>query len=314
MEANGEVVSGSTGKIGPELVIITGMSGAGRTEAMHTFEDLGYYCIDNLPPALIMPLVDLIDLPSGSGRPLCVVCDVRAEQFFSQLISELEKLSELDITFSVVFLDADDHSLRSRYSALRRRHPLSGEATSVTEAISAERKLLASIRSRADLVVNTTRLKPQELRAFLQDKYSSLSAQETMSVTVFSFGFKHGNPVEGDIVMDVRFLPNPYYVPELKGLTGFDEPVYTYVVERDETKSFFTSWKALLDSVMPGYVQEGKRHLSIGIGCTGGQHRSVVIARATAEYLTAQGYRVISSHRDIHLAQTASDKQALADK
>lgn len=287
----------------PDLIIITGMSGAGRTEAMHTFEDLGYFCIDNLPPAMLMPLVTLVDLPSGSSRPLAVVCDVRSKHFFLELKHEVEKLSKLDIDYAIVFLDASDDAIRNRYSALRRRHPLSQDGMSITAAIREERELLASIKERANLVVDTTRLRTRELRRLLQENFSNMSVRQGMNVTVFSFGFKHGNPIEADIVMDVRFLPNPYYVPELKELTGFDEPVYTYVIEREETQEFMKAWYHLLDSVMPGYVSEGKQHLSIGIGCTGGQHRSVVIAEATGSYLASREYRVETTHRDVHRAK-----------
>lgn len=295
-------ITQSTSK-GPDLIIITGMSGAGRTQAMHTFEDLGYFCIDNLPPAMLEPLVKLVDLASGSGKPLAVVCDVRSEHFFGELMKELDKLSEQGINYSIIFLEASNSVLVSRYSALRRRHPLSQDGMSLTEAINEERRLLSNIKERANMVIDTTDLPTRELRALLQKRYTNMSAEQGMSVTVFSFGFKHGNPVEADIIMDVRFLPNPYYIPELRPLTGFDEPVYTYVIEREETEKFLKAWYNLLDSVMPGYVSEGKQHLSIGIGCTGGQHRSVVLAEATASYLSSCGYRVSTAHRDTHRAK-----------
>lgn len=285
--------------VGPEVLIITGMSGAGRTEALHALEDLGYYCIDNLPPSMLVPLSELVGLPVNSGRRLAVVCDVRSREFFSELRQELQRLSEREVSFQVLFLDADDDALRNRYSSLRRRHPLSSEVGTVSQAIALERERLGSIRELANVVVDTTELRPRDLRSLLTQEFSSLPPQQGMNVSVFSFGFKYGLPLDADLVIDVRFLPNPYYDPSMRELTGHDAPVRDFVLGREETQRFLDAWYNLLDVTMPGYVAEGKQHLSVAVGCTGGQHRSVALAEATGEHLAREGYRVTVTHRDL---------------
>lgn len=285
--------------LGPEVLIITGMSGAGRTEALHALEDLGYYCIDNLPPSMLVPLAELVGLPHNSGRHLAVVCDVRSQEFFSQLRDELRRLSEREVSYQILFLDADDEALRNRYSSLRRRHPLARGGATVAQAIELERERLGSIRELANIVIDTSDLRARDLRARLNKEFSALPPRKGMNVAVFSFGFKYGMPLDADLVMDVRFLPNPYYDPAMRDLTGFDAPVRDFVLGSEETKVFLKAWYNLLDVVMPGYVSEGKQHLSIGIGCTGGQHRSVALAEATGAQLLAQGYRVTVTHRDL---------------
>ncbi|MDO5044215.1 MAG: RNase adapter RapZ [Coriobacteriia bacterium] len=288
---------------GNDLVIITGMSGAGKTETLRIFEDMGYYCIDNLPPAMLKALAELVDLGQSSGKKLAVVSDVRSQEFFAQFTDELQKVCELGIKYTIIFLEASNQSLRNRYSALRRRHPLAKDDMSITDAIKQERLMLASIKESASLIIDTTKIKTRDLKTLLIDSFAETSAQESMSVQVFSFGYKYGNPIEGEILMDVRFLPNPYYISELKELTGYDEAVRDYVLEKPQTQEFLDKWFDLLDVLMPSYVEEGKPHLSLGIGCTGGQHRSVVIAQKTAEYLRDLGYRVHLSHRDVQKAQ-----------
>lgn len=287
----------------PDVVVITGMSGAGRTEAMHTFEDLGYYVIDNLPPSLLLTLAQMVGINSGVGRHLAIVCDLRSQGLFDELLDELDKLADHDISFRLVFLDASDEVLRRRFSSVRRRHPLAIEGESNSHAIAREREQLASARARADYVIDTSGWRPIQLRRRIQGLFSELSDQQLLEVHVFSFGFKYGMPVEADLVMDVRFLPNPFYDPEMRELTGMDERVSSFVLERPETKAFLKAWYDLLDAVMPGYVAEGKSQLSIGIGCTGGQHRSVTLANATSSYLAAQGYRVDVAHRDLPRAE-----------
>lgn len=290
---------------GPDLVIITGMSGAGRTEAMHTFEDIGYFCIDNLPPSLLSNLVSLAGLTSGSLRKLCIVCDLRAKEFFGELTGELLKLDDSGLSRALIFLDCSDDVLLSRFKATRRRHPLCDAGMTITTGIQRERKLLAEARRMADYVLDTSHVRPQEMRRRIHELFSEQSEREGMGVNVYSFGFKHGAPTDADIVMDVRFLPNPYYVDELRSKTGKDKEVRDYVMERDETRAFLDRWFALLDCVMPGYVNEGKQYLSVAIGCTGGQHRSVAIAEATGHYLSQSGYHVGVSHRDLPLAEGA---------
>lgn len=287
----------------PDVVIITGMSGAGRTEAMHTFEDMGYYVIDNLPPSLILSLAQLVGIDSGLGRHLAVVCDLRSQGLFDMLGPALDELAASEVSSAVVFLDASDESLRRRFSSARRRHPLSREGEPNSSAIARERAQLADVRRRADVVIDTSDLPVAELRRRLRASFSELSDQQLLEVHVFSFGFKHGMPVEADLIIDVRFLPNPFYRPALRDLTGADAPVVDFVMGRPETRRFLEAWYALLDAVMPGYVAEGKRLLSIGVGCTGGQHRSVALANATGARLEGQGYRVSVSHRDLPLAR-----------
>lgn len=281
-----------------EIVVITGMSGAGRSEAMHTFEDLGYFCIDNLPPSFLPQITALAALPGSRMRRLAVVSDVRAAEFFDELAGELDGLHERGIAHRVVFLEADDATLLHRFKETRRMHPLCTEGAGLADAIAAERAALRPIRARADLVIDTTGMRPSELRRRLREEFTGESLASSLTVTVSSFGFKYGAPTDADIVMDVRFLPNPYYNAELRPLTGIDEPVRRFVLERSETREFLDAWHALLDVVMPGYLAEGKSHLAIAIGCTGGRHRSVTLAEETAAHLRARGYRVAVVHRD----------------
>lgn len=288
---------------GPDLIIITGMSGAGRTEAMHTFEDIGYFCIDNLPPSLLMNLVSLAGLNTGTLRKLAVVCDLRAEEFFPELTAELAKLKEMGLSYTMLFLDSSDEELLNRFKASRRRHPLCDNGMTIVAGIRRERQLLAECKQMADYVLDTSTERPQDMREKLRSLFTDQSAQEGLGVSVYSFGFKHGAPTDADIVIDVRFLPNPFYERELRDKTGMDEAVKDYVLGKDETKEFLKRWFSLLDFVMPGYVKEGKQYLSIAVGCTGGQHRSVVLANATGQHLSQEGYRVTTTHRDLALAE-----------
>lgn len=282
----------------PELVIITGMSGAGRSEAMHTFEDLGFFCIDNLPPSFIGQLVDLAELPDSNLRRLAVVSDVRGHEFFDELAGELTRLEARGLDLTLLFLEADDEALLRRFKETRRRHPMCEEGEALLEGIKSERAALEQIRARADVVIDSSDMRPQELRQVIRERFSE-SRSQSLAVTVYSFGFKHSLPADADIVMDVRFLPNPHYNPDLRPLTGLDEPVSEFVMGHPETVEFLHRWFALLDTVVPGYVMEGKHHLSIALGCTGGMHRSVALAEATAEHLRNRGYRVATSHRDV---------------
>jgi UPF0042 nucleotide-binding protein len=295
-----------------DLVIVTGMSGAGRTEAMHAFEDMGYYCIDNLPAKLISALIDVSE-DEPSAQRLAVVCDTRNKAFFGDLQDELEKLRKRDVRVHILFLDADDDKLVARYKASRRRHPLCEEGMTIAQGISAERAMLMGLRNQAQDVVDTTDLLPMQLRKRIRDLYADAGEREGLSVTVYSFGFKHGAALDADIVIDVRFLPNPYYDPALRPLCGLDAPVRDYVMYRDETIEFMNKWKDLLDIVMPGYVKEGKQQLAIAVGCTGGQHRSVAIAEATGDHLRTRGYRVSVTHRDLALADTVRKELTGAD-
>ena len=290
----------------PDVVIITGMSGSGRTQAMHVFEDMGYFCIDNLPPRLILQLAEIVGINAGVGRHLAVTSDLRSQGLFDELLDAIQTLREHEMTCKVVFLEASDEVLIRRYSENRRRHPLAKRGESTADAIKRERAALADIRDRADMVIDTSRLRTNALRTRLRKAFSELTDQQLMDVHVFSFGFKHGMPVEADLMIDVRFLPNPFYDPEMRTLTGLDQKVSDFVLEHPKTKEFLTAWYQLLDAVMPGYIAEGKPQLSIAIGCTGGQHRSVAIAEATARYLERQQYHVSISHRDLPKANMRS--------
>ena len=289
----------------PDVIVITGMSGAGRTEAMHTFEDLGYFVIDNLPPSLILSVAQMSGLNTGIGRHLAVVCDLRTVgQQFGELADALNELAAHEYTYGVIFLEASDEVLQRRYALARRPHPLAEEGETTLDTVRRERVLLHDIRERATKVIDTTDLSTKELRQILHSSFSHLSEQQLMEVRVFSFGFKYGMPEEADIIIDVRFLPNPYWDPTMRYLTGRDALVRDFVIEHPQTEAFLIVWKQLLDTVLPGYVAEGKSRLSIGVGCSGGQHRSVAIADATAEYLGYAGYHVISSHRDLYRAES----------
>ena len=290
----------------PDIVIITGMSGSGRTQAMHVFEDMGYFCIDNLPPSLIMQLAEIIGINTGVGRHLCVTSDLRSQGLFDELLDTIETLRDHEMTCKVLFLEASDEVLIRRYSENRRRHPLAKRGDTMADAIQRERMTLASIRERADLVIDTSRMRTATLRRRLQTAFSELSDEQLMDVHVLSFGFKHGLPVEADLMIDVRFLPNPFYDPEMRTLTGLDEKVSNFVIDHPKTQEFLDAWFRLLDAVMPGYIAEGKPRLSIAIGCTGGQHRSVAIAEATGRYLERHQYHVSISHRDLAKANLRS--------
>lgn len=283
----------------PEIVVITGMSGAGRSAAVNTFEDLGYFCIDNLPPSFIPQLVALAELPDSRMSRLAVVSDVRSHDFFDELAGELKRLDERGIDNRVLFLEADDATLLRRFKETRRRHPLCVEGEPVLDGIRAERTALGLIRESADVVIDTSSLKPRDLRDRIRDRFFSGSLAATLSITLTSFGFKYGLPSDADIVMDVRFLPNPYYDPVLRPFSGLDAQVRDFVVGSPETGAFLERWLPLLETVVPGYISEGKNHLAIALGCTGGMHRSVALTEVTAAFLRDHGYRVAVSHRDI---------------
>ncbi len=286
----------------PDVVVITGMSGSGRTQALHVFEDMGYFCIDNLPPRLLLQLAELVGINSGVGRHLAVTCDIRSQGLFDEITDSLEQLRDHEITCQVVFLDTSDEVLMRRYDENRRRHPLATDGETLRQSIARERAQLKDIRDSADLIIDTSRLRTNALRARLRRAFSELTDQQLMEVHVFSFGFKHGMPDEADLMIDVRFLPNPFYDPEMRPLTGKDKKVADYVLDNPAAQAFMDAWFKLLDVTMPGYVAEGKSHLSVAVGCTGGQHRSVAIAEATADYLLKMGYHVSISHRDLALA------------
>lgn len=282
-----------------DVTIITGMSGAGRSEAAHVLEDLGFFVIDNLPPMLIGKISEL----ARGHKPIryALVVDVRSGDFLVDLSDAIDELHRDGAHTRVLFLDAADDVLVRRYEASRRRHPVS-DSERVTEGIARERALLQSLKGEADLIIDTSSLNVHELRDRLRELFAEHAATETLQVNVVSFGYKHGLPLDVDVVFDCRFLPNPHWIDELRPLTGLDDPVRSYVLAQPSTKEFIAELDTLLAMTLPGYEQEGKAYLSIGVGCTGGRHRSVVVAEQLAERLRGRGYRVATHHRDIERA------------
>ena len=278
-----------------ELVIITGMSGAGKTVAIQSFEDMGYFCIDNMPPSLIPKFWELIK-ESGKVTKIALVVDLRSRSFFEEIQSMLIDIENTNfIDTRMLFLDASDNELVSRYKETRRAHPLAMDGL-VTEGIRKERAILNDLKTRASIVIDTPTLTPRQLREKINQEFRA-SHETGFRIEILSFGFKYGLPIDADIVMDVRFLPNPHYIPELRPLTGKDEPVYEYVMSFPETEEFYQQFSTLLQTIMPGYVKEGKSSLTVAIGCTGGQHRSVALSERIGAVL-AEDYRVNITHRD----------------
>lgn len=279
-----------------ELVVITGMSGAGKTVAMQSFEDMGYYCVDNMPPSLLPKFWELIK-ESGKITKIALVIDIRSREFFDEMITSINSLSNTSfITTQILFLEASDDVLVSRYKETRRSHPLAIDGR-IFDGILEERRLLQDVRFRAQKIIDTTHLSPRKLREEIMQTFS-VNTKDIFTIHVLSFGFKYGLPIDADIVMDVRFLPNPHYIDELRPLTGLDQPVFDYVMSQPETKIFYHKFYDVLDYVIPGYKKEGKSNVTIAIGCTGGQHRSVAIADRIARELMSEAYHVNSSHRD----------------
>lgn len=281
-----------------ELVIITGMSGAGKTVAVRSFEDLGYYCVDNLPPELLTTFLALLKDSEKKITRIAVVMDLRGREFFESLIETLDTLLEEDeLLARILFLDSDDATLVRRYKESRRSHPLAPQGLPL-EGIQLERELLSEVKGRAKTVVNTSTLKPRELRERIAQEFNNQD-NATFSVNVMSFGFKHGMPIDADLVFDVRFLKNPYYVEELRHKTGLQTEVSSYVLATEETQQLIAKLTDLFTFMIPQYRNEGKSQLVIAFGCTGGQHRSVTLAEYFGKLLS-KNEQVIISHRDIN--------------
>jgi RNase adapter protein RapZ len=282
-----------------DLVVITGYSGAGKSTAMNVFEDAGYFCVDNLPPEMIRSLVELFVHEGSKVERAAVVSDVRGGVYFEALTAVVEDLEALGIVHHVLFLEAAEQTLCTRYKETRRRHPLAPHG-SVAEGVAAERALLEPLRSRADLTIDTTAMSAAMLRARIGEELLPRQAPGRLAVTFMSFGFKHGPPREEDLAFDVRFLPNPHYEPELRELTGHDERVVQYIARDGRLQELYERLQPLLDFLLPEYVVEGKAHLVVAIGCTGGRHRSVAIAEhLAARYAEREGLTVAVAHRDI---------------
>jgi RNase adapter protein RapZ len=282
-----------------DLVVITGFSGAGKSTAMNVFEDAGYFCVDNLPPEMIRSLVELFMHEGSKVERAAVVSDVRGGVYFEALTAVVDDLEALGVAHHVLFLEAAEQTLSTRYKETRRRHPLALHG-SVAEGVAAERALLEPLRSRADLVIDTTGLSASMLRARIGEDLLPRQSAGRLALTFMSFGFKHGPPREEDLAFDVRFLPNPYYEPDLRELTGHDERVVEYIGRDGRLEEFYERLHSLLDFLLPEYVAEGKAHLVIAIGCTGGRHRSVAIAEHLAtRYSERDELTVAVAHRDI---------------
>jgi UPF0042 nucleotide-binding protein len=282
-----------------DLVVITGFSGAGKSTAMNVFEDAGYFCVDNLPPEMIRSLVELFVHKGSKVERAAVVSDVRGGVYFEALRAVVDDLDALGLTHHVVFLEAAEQTLVTRYKETRRRHPLAPEG-SVAAGVAAERALLEPLRERADLVLDTTAMSAATLRERIAREFLPRKTAGRLAVTFMSFGFKYGPPREEDLAFDVRFLPNPHYEPHLRELTGLDPRVVDYVAGDGRLEEFYVRLHALLDFLLPQYVAEGKAHLVIALGCTGGRHRSVAIAEHLAErYRDQEDLDVTVTHRDI---------------
>ncbi len=285
-----------------DLVVITGFSGAGKSTAMAAFEDEGYFCVDNLPSEMIGSLVELFAHTGSKVAYAAIVSDLRAGSYFEGLAAVLDRLAELGVSHRVVFLEASEEALQTRYKETRRRHPLSPDG-SVAEGIRRERDALAPLRARADVVIDTSGITAAQLRRKLADELLPTRTPGRLAITFESFGFKYGPARDCDLMFDVRFLPNPHYEPSLRPLTGVDQRVVEFIDRNGELGAFYARLHPLLDYLMPQYLAEGKSHLVVAVGCTGGRHRSVAVARALAErYQQAPEYVVQVIHRDAERA------------
>jgi UPF0042 nucleotide-binding protein len=294
----GDTGPGDTGPDGRELLVITGMSGAGRSTAGDVLEDLGWYVVDNLPPQLVSTLVDLTSTAATpDAHRLAVTIDVRGRSFFAALTEALGQLRERGVATRLLFLDAADDALVRRFESVRRPHPLQGEGR-LLDGIVREREMLGELRGTADSVIDTSHLNVHQLSAKISEAYGD-AAGPALRLTVMSFGFKYGLPLDADHVADVRFLPNPFWVPELRSRTGLDDPVSDYVLSRPGATQWLDAYVAALTPVLAGYLRENKRYATIAIGCTGGKHRSVAICEQLAARLRSQTVSATTVHRDL---------------
>ncbi len=283
-----------------KLIIVTGLSGAGKTAALKYFEDAGYYCVDNLPASLLINLIDFFKKQHNKISKVAVAIDLRSGFLFDEIFKTLENMEKQSINYKVLFLESSKGALMKRFSLTRRKHPLV-ENGDIASGIEKEIEKLYSLREKADFIIDTTALTPKELKIEIAENLmTSVEKSSLFQITVISFGYKYGIPQESlDIVMDVRFLPNPYYIEELKELDGLNKSVKDYVMGREESKKFLRMFERMLDFLIPNYIEEGKSYLGLGIGCTGGRHRSVVLAEKIYDYLKLKGYSVKIFHKDI---------------
>lgn len=286
-----------------EFIVISGLSGAGKSRAASFMEDIGYFVVDNMPAALIPKFAELCMAGQGKYDRVAIVCDIRGGQTFDGLFSALADLEKMGCDHKILYVEASPETIIKRYKETRRRHPLAKDNRSLDEAVRLERTILAPVRSRAEYVVDTTAFSTAKLRGEILRIFGDGGPQQAMSVSVISFGFKYGIPIEADLVFDVRFLPNPFYIAELRHQTGIDKPVYDFVFGYQQSKDFMTYLERLIGFLLPQYVEEGKAALVIAIGCTGGQHRSVAVTRALADFIRQKGYNATENHRDMTRAQ-----------
>jgi len=290
-----------------QFVIITGLSGAGKSNAMKVFEDLGFFCVDNLPPALLPKFADLVLHSDEKVRRVALVIDIRGGEFFDELFSALQQVARLGLRYDILFLDAADDALVRRFKETRRKHPLS-QAGSVLQGIRAERKRLELVKGRAHKIINTSNLTVRELRdeiasTYLRDRRPS----RALEISIVSFGYKYGIPLDADLIFDVRFLPNPHYQATLRPLPGSHARIRKFVLEQPETREFLGRLYDFTTYLMPQFVTEGKSHLTIGLGCTGGRHRSVVLGDELGRHLRRLGCRVHVRHRDLRKDQRLAE-------
>lgn len=282
-----------------DFLIVSGLSGAGKSKTVSILEDIGYYCVDNLPALLIPKFAGLCMAGNGKYDKVAVVTDIRGGQTFDGLFDALEQLRAMQCEYKILFVEANTETIIKRYKETRRSHPLASEGKSLDEVVAQERAALEPVRKRAEYIIDTTALSTAKLRGEVLRLFGTESANAAMSVSVISFGFKYGIPIEADLVFDVRFLPNPYYLAELREQTGLDEPVRSFVFGYQQTLDFMSRVEDLIAFLLPHYVAEGKTALVIAIGCTGGQHRSVAITRALADFIRQKGYPAAENHRDM---------------
>lgn len=282
-----------------EFVIISGLSGAGKSRAASIMEDMGFFCVDNLPAPLIPKVAELGMAGNGEYDRVVLVTDIRGGTRFDSLFQALDGLRAMQCAYSILFMEATDEVIIQRYKETRRSHPLADECDSLEEAIALERRMLSPLRERAAHIIDTSGLTARGLRAKLLQLFARGPAERSMEVRVTSFGFKHGIPMEADLVFDVRFLPNPYYVAELRPRTGLDDGVRDYALSAPQSQEFLHRLMDFVAYLLPRYVEEGKTSLTIAVGCTGGRHRSVAVAHALAEAVRQEGYPVGEVHRDL---------------
>lgn len=280
------------------FLILTGLSGAGKTQAVRCLEDIGYYCMDNLPPQLIPKFADICYQTDGKIDKIAIVVDIRGGKFFDDLFKSLKDLGAMGYQYEIVFLDAEDEVLIKRFKETRRNHPLAANGR-IISGIQEERRRLTEVKSKADFIIDTSKLTSRQLREELTKVIGDREDLNRLLINVMSFGFKYGIPIDADLVFDVRFLPNPYYIPELRRLTGNEDHIRHYVMSWEESELFLKKVNDLLEFLIPFYIKEGKAQLVVAIGCTGGMHRSVVIANEIHEYLKKKNNLSIVSHRDI---------------